>query len=111
MKTLLTLIKKYWKLITGSILTLFGIGLLASKQTDAKVEAIDREIEHNNNAIDKIDTEIIAVEKEKTKVIKTIVTKKARVKKLETEKQNVPKVDRTVAEAKQNIIKKTQRKK
>ena len=109
MKTLLTIIKKYWKLITGSILTLFGIGLLASKQTEAKVDTIDREIEHNNDVIDKIDTDIIAVEKEKTKVIKTIVTKKAQVKKLETEKTNVPKKYKTVAEAKQNIIKKTQR--
>lgn len=111
MKTLLTLIKKYWKLITGSILTLFGIGLLASKQTETKVDVVDREIEHNNDAIDKIDTEIAVIEKEKTKLVKTISTKKAQVKKLETAKTNVPKTSRTVTEAKQNIIKKTQRNK
>ncbi len=107
----MTLIKKYWKLITGSILTLFGIGLLASKQTETKVDVIDREIEHNNNAIDKIDTEVEAIEKTKTKVVKNIAAKKVQVKKLETEKINVPKSYKTVAEAKQNIIKKTQRNK
>lgn len=109
MKTLLTLIKKYWKLITGAILTLFGIGLLASKQTNANVDAIDHEIKHNNDAIDKIDTDIVAIRKTKTKVIKNIATKKDQVKKLESEKANVPKSYKTVAEAKQNIIKKTQR--
>jgi hypothetical protein len=105
----MTLIKKYWKLITGSILTLFGIGLLATKQTETKVAAIDHEIEHNNDAIDKIDTEVVAIEKTKTKVVKNIATKKAQVNKLEIEKTIVPKTYKTVAEAKQNIIKKTQR--
>ena len=111
MKTLLTLIKKYWKLITGSILTLFGIGLLVSRQTETKVDVIDREIEHNNDAIDKIDIELVEIEKTKTKVVKNIATKKAHVNKLETAKTNVPKTYKTVAEAKQNIIKKTQRNK
>ena len=103
------LIKKYWKLITGSILTLFGIGLLASKQTETKVNVIDREIEHNNDAIDKIDTEVESIEKTKTKVTKTIAAKKVQVKQLETEKTIVPKTYKTVAEAKQNIINKTKR--
>ena len=111
MKTVLTIIKKYWKLITGSILTLFGIGLLATKQTETNVAAIDHEIEHNNDAIDKIDTEVVAIEKTKTKVVKNIATKKAQVNKLEIEKTIVPKTYKTVAEAKQNIIKKTQRNK
>lgn len=107
----MTLIKKYWKLITGSILTLFGIGLLASKQTEAKVDAIDHEIEHNNDVIDKIDTEVTAIEKTKTRVVKNIAAKKVQVKKLETEKTIVPKTYKTVAEAKQNIINKTKRNK
>ncbi len=109
MKLSMTIIKKYWKLFVGAILAIFGIGLVASKQTNVEVKAIDREIEHNNDAIDKIDTEIDVIEKTKTKVIKNVATKKAQVKKLETAKTNIPKPYKTVAEAKQNIIKKTQR--
>ena len=105
------IIKKYWKLFIGAILAIFGIGLIASKQTENKVQVTDREIEHNNDAIDKIDTEIVEIEKTKTKVVKNIAKKKAHVKKLETAKTNVPNTSRTVAEAKQNIIKKTQRNK
>jgi archaellum component FlaC len=109
MKPLMIIIKKYWKLFVGSILAIFGIGLIASKQTNVEVKAIDKEIEHNNNEIEKIDIAIENVAETKIEVKKRITTKNKKIVELETEKKDVPNKYRTVSEAKQNIIKKTQR--
>jgi archaellum component FlaC len=109
MKLSMIIIKKYWKLFVGAILAVFGIGLIASKQTNVEVKAIDKEIEHNNNEIEKVDIAIEKVTETKTQVKKRVNTKNKKIAELETEKKAVPVKYRTVAEAKQNIIKKTQR--
>jgi Tfp pilus assembly protein PilN len=113
------LIKKYWKLITGAIIALFGISVLHTNKDkiakafddDSKAKNIvDDKVKQNNIAIEKIEEKIEEVKQEQVVVKKRIHKKKRKVKELEDAKKDVPVIDRTLAEAKQNILKKTERK-
>lgn len=112
------LIKKYWKLFTGAILAIFGVSILYThkndildnpKATEPK-NIVDNKIKENEAEIAEAEVKIEEVAEQKTVTKKRINRKKRKVKDLEAAKNDVPNVDRTLAEAKQNIIKKTERK-
>jgi Tfp pilus assembly protein PilN len=113
------LIKKYWKLITGAIIAIFSISVIhTNKDKIAKVfdddskakNIVDDKIKQNDIAIEKIEEKIEQVKQDQVVVKKRIQKKKRKVIELEDVKKDVPVVDRTLAGAKQNILKKTERK-
>lgn len=113
----MNLIKKYWKLFTGAILAIFGVSVLYThkndilnpKATEPK-NIVDDKIKENEVIVEEAEVKIEEVAEQKKVIKKRINRKKRKVKDLEAAKKDVPNVDRTLAEAKQNIIKKTQRK-
>ena len=115
-------IKKYWKLFIGAIVAILGVGLISQKTnifkffksksvvTTPTKDAIDQAQEQTEEIINESEQKVEEAEQTKTQVKKRIHNKKKRIHDLEDAKKNVPVVDRTLAEAKQNIIKKTKRK-
>lgn len=116
------IIKKYWKLFIGAIVAILGIGLITQKTnifkffksksvvTTPTKDAVDQAQEQTEEIIDASEQKVETAEQTKTQVKKRIHKKKKKIQDLEDAKKNVPVVDRTLAEAKQNIIKKTKRK-
>lgn len=115
-------IKKYWKLFIGAIVAILGVGLISQKTnifkffksksvvTTPTKDAVDQAQEQTEEIINESEQKVEEAEQTKTQVKKRIHNKKKRIHDLEDAKKNVPVVDRTLAEAKQNIIKKTKRK-
>ena len=113
----MNLIKKYWKLFTGAILAIFGVSVLYTHKNDildAKAtepkNIVDEKIKENAAIVEEAEVKIEEVAEQKKVTKKRINRKKRKVKDLEAAKNDVPNIDRTLAEAKQNIIKKTERK-
>jgi len=111
------LIKKYWKLFTGAIIAIFGVSVLYThknnildnaKATEPK-NIVDDKIKENEAVVEKAEVKIEQIEEHKQVIKKRNNRKKRKVKDLETAKTDVPNIDRTLAEAKQNIINKTKR--
>lgn len=113
----MNLIKKYWKLFTGAILAIFGVSVLYTHKNDIvnpkanePKNIVDDKIKENAEVVSEAEVKIEAVSEQKKVTKKRINRKKRKVKDLEDAKNDVPNIDRTLAEAKQNIIKKTERK-
>ena len=97
----------YWPFYKNNIIKFFkGKTNVTTPTKDVVDQAQDQATEVIDTAEQKIDT----AEQTKTQVIKRIHKKKKKIQDLEDKKKNVPVVDRTLSEAKQNIIKKTKRK-
>ena len=108
------MIKKYWAVIIGIIAGIIGILFLiktSKKETtvDTELPKVKEKIDTNNKEIETIDKKIEIIEEEKIEVKKKITEKKDLVKILEDSKKNTPAEVKTVAEAKQNILNKTKR--
>lgn len=110
------IIKKYWKLFIGAIVAILGIGFIArlykgkTQVVAPTKDVVDQAQDQANTTIDVAEQKIETAQKAKTQVKKKIYKKKKKIQDLEDKKKNVPVVDRTLSEAKQNIIKKTKRK-
>lgn len=111
------LIKKYWKLFTGAIIAIFGVSVLYThknnildntKAAEPK-NIVDDKIKETEAIVEKAEVKIEQIEEQKQVIKKRNNRKKRKVKDLETAKNDVPNIDRTLAEAKQNIINKTER--
>jgi hypothetical protein len=113
----MNIIKKYWKLFTGAILAIFGVSVLYThkntpidpKQSEPK-NIVDEKIKENEVEVKEAEVKVEVAEEQKKVIKKRNNRKKRKVKDLEAAKNNVPNVDRTLSEAKANIIKKTERK-
>ena len=104
------LIKKYWKIIAGGIVALFGVIFLVSRKITAnKLDQTDRDIDKNNSKIDKLSGKLERIKKEEEKVKAEIKKQKEDIKKTKKEKDTIPVTKRTTADAKKNIIKKTRK--
>lgn len=117
-------IKKYWKLFIGGLVAVLGIGLIThfyknniikffkgkTNVTTPTKDVVDHAQDQATEVIDTAEQKIDTAEQTKTQVKKRIHKKKKKIQDLEDKKKNVPVVDRTLSEAKQNIIKKTKRK-
>ena len=116
------IIKKYWKLFVGAIVAILGIGLITQKNNIIKFfkgkstittptkDVVDQAQQQADSTIKTSEQKVEELEQTKTQVKKQIRRKKKKIQDLEDKKKNVPVIDRTLAEAKQNIIKKTKRK-
>jgi hypothetical protein len=106
-------IKKYWALITGSVITLFAIfASIFSARSKNKITKIDQKIDQNNSDIDKIKGKIEVIDEQKDKIKKDIKIKEQAAEKTKEAKDNiVVETPKTVKSAKQNILNKTTKKK
>lgn len=121
-KTMINVIKKYWKLFIGAIISIFSVGVVLTHKEDIiksitndtnqhkEKNIVDEQIQKNEKTIEKSIQVVEKVVKEKEAVQQKINTKKQHVDTLNKAKKRVPKKDRTLSEAKANIIKKTERK-
>jgi uncharacterized membrane-anchored protein YhcB (DUF1043 family) len=111
---MISLIKKYWAVIVGIIVSIIGILFLIIKTkkdvaVDKVLPEVKEKLDSNNNEIKIVDDQIEHIQEEKIEVKKKITEKKELVKILEESKQNMPEEVKTVAEAKKNILNKTKR--
>jgi preprotein translocase subunit YajC len=104
------LIKKYWAIILGVIVTLFGLLVITNqKKTAKKLKKSDDAIDTNNIEAAKLEGKIEVIEAERVEVKKEIETHHELIENLEIKKSKVsPAVKDTVA-AKENILAKTSR--
>jgi|ETNvirenome_6_85_1030632.scaffolds.fasta_scaffold150202_1 septal ring factor EnvC (AmiA/AmiB activator) len=100
-------IKKYWKLIVGAIVALFGlIFVISRKSTARKLDKTDKELDDNNKTIDYISGKLERI-KEEEKVAKEHVQKLKKELIVATKKKNdIVTEKRTTEKAKENILKK-----
>lgn len=104
------LIKKYWAIILGVIIALFGFLVITNqKKTEKKLKKSDDAIDNNNIAAAKLEGKVEVIEAERVEVKKEIEAHNELIENLETKKSNVSPAERTTAAAKENILAKTSR--
>ncbi len=103
------IIKKYWAVITGAVLSLLAIFAMAFKSEKRKVEKIDEKIDDNNQQIDQLQGKTEVIEEQQVEVKQEIQETKTDIAKLETAKEELKVTELPVKDAKQNILNKTRR--
>ena len=100
------IIKKYWALILGVILGIFGIIVAITKNyTTKQVDKIDEQIDDNDQQIDIITGKEQVIEDQRDHVKQTIVEQENAIKETELAKETIhPEIPKTVADAKENIL-------
>jgi septal ring factor EnvC (AmiA/AmiB activator) len=103
-------IKKYWKIIVGAIVALFGVIFLISRKITAnKLDKTDEEIDKNNSKIDKLAGKLERIKKEEAEVKADIKEQKEDLTETKKNKDDIIVPKRTTIGAKENIIKKTRK--
>jgi hypothetical protein len=103
------MIKKYWKLIAGAIVGIFGLlFIFGKKSNNKKATAAKKKIDTNNVEINKLDGKVEEIKKQKAVAKKKVTTTKKQLEatktKKSTPKKSAPK--KSVKSAKANIKKK-----
>lgn len=104
-------IKKYWALIVGALLGIIGIVIaIIKKQDNKKTDKIDQKIDNNNQQIDILTGKIEVVEDQREDVKQDIEEQVAAIEATKDAKETIqPATPKTVADAKENILNKTNR--
>ena len=107
------MIKKYWAIIVGAILALFGIAVATKKKHDDKQNAkAAKKIDDNNQQIDIITGKVDAIEDQKSVIKGDVKSLDAEIKDLEDKKRNIFSTkNKTAKQAKENILNKTNKRK
>lgn len=105
------LIKKYWALIIGALLALFGIIISVKKKYDDKqLDKADKQIDTNKQQVDIISGKVEIIESQRDAIKQDIEKDKLEISELQDLKDNIkPTQPDTVADAKQNILNKTKK--
>ena len=111
MEKIMKTIKKYWALILGGIIAFIGIfTVIASKRRSKKVDAIDVAIDNNDAKIDNIEGKIEVIEDQRDAIKTDIAEQQTKIDELKNAKETiVVEEPKNVAEAKDNILTKTNR--
>ena len=111
MEKMMKTIKKYWALIVGAILGIFGIVIALKKKHDNKqADKIDQQIDDNNQQVDIITGKIEVIEEQREDIKEDIKAQEQTIKETEEAKETIqPETPATVADAKENILNKTTR--
>ncbi len=111
MEKMMKTIKKYWALILGAILGIFGIVIAIMKKHDNKqADKIDQKIDDNNQQIDILTGKIEVVEEQREDVKQDIEEQVAAIEATKDAKDAIqPETPETVADAKENILNNTNR--
>jgi hypothetical protein len=102
-------IKKYWTIIVGFVVMLLTLGLVTKLTSESKETKLDEKIDENENEVSKLEGKVEVIETERVQVKEQIEKHEELIEALEEKKENIIVEERTVADAKDNIIKKTKR--
>jgi len=102
-------IKKYWVVIVGFLVMLLTLGLVTKKVSESKKTKLDEKIDENENEVSKLEGKVEVIETERVQVKEQIEKHEELIEALEEKKENIVVEERTVADAKDNIINKTKR--
>ena len=102
-------IKKYWAVIVGFLVMLLTLGMVTKKVSNHKETKLDEKIDENENEVSKLEGKVEVIETERVQVKEQIEKHEDLIEALEEKKENIVVEERTVADAKDNIIKKTKR--
>lgn len=102
-------IKKYWAVIVGFLVMLLTLGMVTKKVSNRKETKLDEKIDENENEVSKLEGKVEVIETERVQVKEQIEKHEDLIEALEEKKENIVVEERTVADAKDNIIKKTKR--
>jgi predicted PurR-regulated permease PerM len=111
MKKIWNWISKYAIMLIFGIVSLFALIWVLIKQiTQLRIKKIDEQINKNNNDFAKLDGKVEQLETQKQDILDSVTTTKQELDILQAAKeQPIPHVDRTTAEARENILNKTTR--
>ena len=102
-------IKKYWVVIVGFLLMLLTLGVATKKLSNRKQTKLDEKIDENENEVSKLEGKIEVIETERVEVKEQIEKHEDVIEALEEKKENIVVEERTVADAKDNILQKSKR--
>jgi len=103
-------IKIYWQWIVAGIIAILGIlAVTQSKRTTKKLEKNAKQIDDNNQQIDIIQGKTESIETQRTNVKQRITKKQEKIDELKIEKETIVVETVAIQDAKENIIKKTRR--
>jgi hypothetical protein len=80
-------LKKYWKYLLGFIALLLSIFTLNKIRKRKSIEKIDKKINENEKAVEKLEGKVEEVKRQKTVVKKKVVAKKKQIKKTKQQKK------------------------
>ena len=103
-------LKKYWKYLLGLVAVLLSILTLNKIRKRKSIEKIDKKINENEKATEKLEGKVEEVKRQKTAVKKKVVAKKKQIKKTKQLKKKPTTKKRSTAAAKKNILSKTKKK-
>ena len=104
-------LKKYWKYLLGLVAVLLSILTLNKIRKRKSIEKIDKKINENEKAVEKLEGKVEEVKRQKTVVKKKVVAKKKQINKTKQQLKKKPTTKkRSTAAAKKNIISKTKKK-
>jgi len=106
-------IKKYWAIIVGAILALFGIAIAAKKKhNDNQLSDAAKKIDDNNQQVDIITGKVDAIEDQKQDIKQDVAELKQEVEDLVEQKEKpIESKPKTAKQAKDNILSKTNKRK
>lgn len=102
-------IKKYWAAIVGFIVLLVTLGSITKKVSNNKKSKIDTKIDDNAKDIATLQGKVDATETQRDEVKDQIQKQEQVIEDLKDTKDNIVVEERTLEDAKQNILKKTKR--
>jgi peptidoglycan hydrolase CwlO-like protein len=103
------MIKKYWTIIVGLILTIIGAIFVSDKLNKKKIEKTDKQLKDNNKQIDQLQGKTEIIEDQRKEIKQDIQETKQTIAELQDAKSNIKPNELPVVEAKQNILNKTRR--
>jgi hypothetical protein len=111
MEKMMKIIKKYWALIVGAILGIFGIVIAAKKKHDNKqADKIDQKIDDNNQQIDILTGKTEVIEDQREDIKQDIVEQEIVIDATKDAKETIqPEEPKNVSDAKETILNNTNR--
>jgi len=106
------MIKKYWAIIVGAVLAIFGIAVATKKKVDDKQNAkAAKKIDDNNQQVDIITGKVDVIEDQRNATKEEVKDLIAEVETLiETKDEVVVEKPKSAKQTKQNILNKTNKK-
>lgn len=106
------MIKKYWAIIVGAVLAIFGIAVATKKKVDDKQNAkAAKKIDDNNQQVDIITGKVDVIEDQRNATKEEVKDLIAEVETLiETKDEVVVEKPKSTKQTKQNILNKTNKK-
>jgi uncharacterized coiled-coil DUF342 family protein len=111
MEKQMKMIKKYWAILVGAIITIIGIFAVTSRRnSDKKSDKLKKQIDDNTQQVNQLQGKVDVIEEQRESVKTEIEQHEQTIEELKHEKENIVVEEaKTVQAAKENILNKTRR--